>query len=76
MREKMLDGFKVTLLLAATLVLLVVFVFSGMEGLISQMNRQLTDALVYYLVSVAALTGILWAYARSKQLIRAMPIEE
>ncbi|MEK6970568.1 MAG: hypothetical protein AABW68_02635 [archaeon] len=70
------DTVKITLLLASTLILLVVFVFSGMEGILSQWNRQLLDALVYYLIAVASLTGILWAYSRSKQLIRAMPFEE
>jgi hypothetical protein len=55
---------------------LVVFVFAGIEGIVSQLNRQLVDSLVYYLISVASLTGILWAYSRSKQLIRAMPFEE
>jgi hypothetical protein len=70
------DTLKVTLLLASVLILLVVFVFAGIEGVVSQLNRQLIDSLVYYLISVASLTGILWAYSRSKQLIRAMPFEE
>jgi hypothetical protein len=74
--SEFLDAMKVTLLLAAILVLVVVFVFSGMEGIILQLNRQVVDALVYYLISVASLMGILWAYSRSKQLIRAMPFEE
>ena len=71
-----MDTVKITLLLAAVLILLVVFVFAGIEGVVSQLNRQLVDSLVYYLISVASLTGILWAYSRSKQLIRAMPFEE
>ncbi len=71
-----MDTIKVTLLLASTLILLVAFVFAGIEGIVLQLNRQLIDALVYYLISVASFTGILWAYSRSKQLIRSMPIEE
>ncbi|MFH0970137.1 MAG: hypothetical protein V1776_01615 [Candidatus Diapherotrites archaeon] len=74
--SEIVDTIKVTLLLASTLILIVVFVFAGIEGIISQLNRQLVDALVYYLISIASLTGILWAYSRSKQLIRAMPFEE
>lgn len=74
--SEVMDTVKVTLLLAAVLILLVVFVFAGIEGIVSQLNRQLIDSLVYYLISVASLTGILWAYSRSKQLIRAMPFEE
>ncbi len=74
--SEIMDTIKITLLLAAVLILLVVFVFAGIEGIISQLNRQLIDSLVYYLISVASLTGILWAYSRSKQLIRAMPFEE
>jgi hypothetical protein len=74
--SEVMDTVKITLLLAAVLILLVVFVFAGIEGIVSQLNRQLVDSLVYYLISVASLTGILWAYSRSKQLIRAMPFEE
>ncbi len=74
--SEIMDTVKITLLLAAVLILLVVFVFAGIEGVVSQLNRQLVDSLVYYLISVASLTGILWAYSRSKQLIRAMPFEE
>lgn len=74
--SEIMDTVKITLLLAAVLILLVVFVFAGIEGIVSQLNRQLVDSLVYYLISVASLTGILWAYSRSKQLIRAMPFEE
>ena len=70
------DTIKVTLLLAGSLILTVIFVFTGIEGVVSQLSRQLVDALVYYLISIAALTGMLWAYSRSKQLIRAMPFEE
>ncbi len=74
--SEIMDTVKITLLLAAVLILLVVFVFAGIEGVVSQLNRQLVDSLVYYLISVASLTGILCAYSRSKQLIRAMPFEE
>lgn len=74
--SEIMDTVKITLLLAAVLILLVVFVFAGIEGVVTQLNRQLVDSLVYYLISVASLTGILWAYSRSKQLIRAMPFEE
>ena len=74
--SELADTVKVTLLMAAMLILVVVFVFMGIEGIVSQLNRALTDALVYYLVSVASLTGVLWTYSRSKQLIRAMPSQE
>lgn len=74
--SEMADTVKVTLLLAASLILMVVFVFTGIEGILSQLNRQLMDALVYYLIAIASFTGILWAYSRSKQLIRAMPFNE
>lgn len=76
MSQNAIDAIKVVCLLAATVILVVVFVFSGMEGIVAQLDRQLMDALVYYLVSVAALIGVIWCYARSKQLIRAMPFEE
>ncbi|MDP2665976.1 MAG: hypothetical protein Q8P05_00530 [Candidatus Diapherotrites archaeon] len=74
--SEIMDTVKVTLLLTSSLVLLVVFAFTLIEGILSQLNRQLLDALVYYLIATASLVGILWAYARSKHLIRAMPIEE
>lgn len=70
------DTVKVTLLLASTLILLVMFVFTGLEGILNQLERHLMDALVYYLISIACLTCVLWAYSRSRQLIRAMPFEE
>ena len=76
MSENRLDAVKVVFLMAATVILVVVFVFSGIEGIVLQLDRQLMDALVYYLASVAALIGIVWCYARSRQLIRAMPFEE
>ena len=74
--SEMSDTVKITLLLASTLILVVVFVFTGLEGILNQMNRHLIDALVYYLISIASLTGVLWAYSRSRQLIRALPFEE
>ena len=74
--SEIMDTVKVTLLLTSSLILLVVVTFTVMEGIISQLNRQLIDALVYYLIATASLVGILWAYSRSKHLIRAMPIVE
>lgn len=76
MFENRLDAVKVIVLLASTLILCVVFVFFGIEGLLFQLDRLLMDAIVYYLASIAALIGIIWCYVRSRQLIRAMPFEE
>ncbi len=73
---ELMDTLKITLLLASMLVLFVVAAFTCIEGIVSQLNRQLVDALVYYLIAVASMTGVLWAYTRSKYLIRAMPLIE
>ena len=73
---ELMDTLKITLLLASMLVLFVVAAFTSIEGIVSQLNRQLVDALVYYLIAVASMTGVLWAYTRSKYLIRAMPLIE
>jgi hypothetical protein len=71
-----MDSVKIILLLTSTLILLAVFCFTIIEGVISQLNRGLVDALVYYLIATACLVGILWAYSRSKHLIRSLPAEE
>lgn len=72
----MADTVKITLLMASSLILVVVFMFTGIEGVLNQLNRSLLDALVYYLIAIASLTGVLWAFSRSKQLIRSLPFEE
>ncbi len=74
--SEVMDSVKIIMLLTSTLILLAVFAFTVIEGVISQMNRQLIDALVYYLIATASLVGILWAYSRSKHLIRTLPADE
>ncbi len=74
--SEFIDSVKVILLLTSTLILLAVFTFTLIEGIILQLNRSLVDSLVYYLIATACLVGILWAYSRSKNLIRSMPAEE
>lgn len=74
--SEFMDSVKIILLLTSTLILLAVFTFTLIEGIISQLNRNLIDSLVYYLIATACLVGILWAYSRSKHLIRALPAEE
>ncbi|MBM3282150.1 MAG: hypothetical protein FJY86_02305 [Candidatus Diapherotrites archaeon] len=71
-----MDSVKIILLLTSTLILLAVFCFTMIEGIISQLNRSLIDSLVYYLIATACVVGILWAYSRSKHLIRSLPAEE
>ena len=71
-----MDSVKIILLLTSTLILLAIFSFTFIEGIISQLNRNLIDSLVYYLIATACLVGILWAYSRSKHLIRSLPAEE
>lgn len=74
--SEFMDSVKIILLLTSTLILLAVFTFTLIEGIISQLDRNLVDSLVYYLIATACLVGILWAYSRSKHLIRSMPAEE
>ena len=74
--SEFMDSVKIILLLTSTLILLAVFTFTLIEGIISQLDRDLVDSLVYYLIATACLVGILWAYSRSKHLIRSMPAEE
>lgn len=74
--SEFMDSVKIILLLTSTLILLAVFAFTLIEGVISQLNRALVDSLVYYLIATACLVGILWAYSRSKHLIRSLPAEE
>lgn len=74
--SELMDSVKIILLLTSTLILLAVFGFTVIEGIISQLQRRLIDALVYYLIATASLVGILWAYSRSKHLIRSLPAED
>jgi hypothetical protein len=74
--EDFANGIKLLLLMVSVFILLAVLVFTMIEGIISQLDRHLLDAIVFYLIGVASVVGILWAYTRSKYLLRAMPFEK